>query len=175
MCGRNGAATATTAPMPSPTTIDSRTTRCPITAAAGRSSRPSCSATIVCAGIASASSDSARNMNMLITIWCAASVGSSMRPAIAVAPPNTASIEPPAAAGACRPSSAGAIPATRRTPLRRGPQPGPQDHDERERCDGSARSPSTTPSRRRRGRARRRTGARAAGSRRSRRTAPSAA
>ena len=123
MWGRNGASRPRRRPpMPRPTTIDNRTTRRPITAAAGRSSRPSSSATIVWAGIASASSDRARNMNMLITIWWAASVGSSMRPAIAVAPPNTASIEPTRSSRCLPAVISGPIPVTGGPPLRRRPQ-----------------------------------------------------
>ena len=87
---------------------DSRTTR-RATSAAPDPSCPSSSATSVWAGIARASSTSARNRNIVIAIWCAASVASSTLAAMAVAPVNTASIDP-TRKSRCRPAvSSGAI------------------------------------------------------------------
>ena len=96
---------------------------------------PSSSATSVWAGMASASSARARNSSRPAPIWWAASVASSTRAAIAVAPTVTASIDP-TRSRRWRPAViSGAMPGPAR-PALRGPGEVPA-HDDGERHAGA--------------------------------------
>ena len=112
---------------------------------------PSCSATSVWAGMASASRARAMRARTLTAIWCAASVGSSVRAAIDVVPMTTASID----AGAQQQVPPGRQQRTHLGPARsrrRATATMSADHDgEGQRRPAPGRSRSTTPTPARRG------------------------